>query len=120
MKPAQYFLLFGSALMALAAYDRAASANEPDRAPSALGEPAVVVTAERGRDADARIRGEVLKQIREQPSLRSFNIAVYASDRKVYLQGLVDTPLDRDLGEAIARSVAGVGAVDNGLVVSGL
>ena len=62
---------------------------------------------------DARIRAEVQKQLNESPSLRFFNIHVQTYDQVVYLQGLVDTRVDRGRATDIARGVPGVKTVYN-------
>ena len=68
---------------------------------------------------DVTIRSEVVKQINAYSSLRFFNLDVQAHNHAVYLQGLVDTGLDRDLAEKVALAVPGVSKVYNGLVIEG-
>ena len=118
MKSSLNVMLFGSALAAFSAYSAAAPVNDATDTSAGRGGP-VVVTAGRTREDDARISAEVRRRIDERPSLRSFNIVVYASDHSVYLEGLVDTALDRDLGEAIAAAVPGVSRVYDELAVLG-
>ena len=68
---------------------------------------------------DARIRAEVQKQLDESPSLKFFGIHVEAHDRAVYLEGLVDTRVDRNNATDIARAVPGVAMVYNELGLRG-
>jgi len=68
---------------------------------------------------DASLRSEVVKQINARSSLRFFNLDVQAHDHAVYLEGLVDTGVDRDLAEQVALAVPGVSRVYNGLVIEG-
>jgi osmotically-inducible protein OsmY len=118
MKFTSNAMLFGSALMALSAYSAAAPVNQTEEAVAGQGDP-IVVTGARSRAEDARISAEVRMRINERPSLRLFNIVVYASEQAVYLEGIVDTALDRDLGEVVAASVPGVRKIYNGLVFNG-
>jgi osmotically-inducible protein OsmY len=110
--------LCGSALMALSGYGVAAPVDDANqRAPEKSQ--AVVVTGMDERGSDSWVRAEVQRRINERPSLRSFNIVVYTDHQDVYLQGVVDTTLDRELGDAIARTVPSVRNVYNGLAVFG-
>ncbi len=68
---------------------------------------------------DARIRAEVRKQIDSRSSLIMFNINVQTWRGVVYLEGVVDTELDRGRAEDIARAVPGVKDVYNGLEIQG-
>jgi osmotically-inducible protein OsmY len=68
---------------------------------------------------DASIRSEVVKQINARSSLRFFNLDVQTHNHAVYLEGLVDTGVDRDLAEQVALAVPGVSRVYNGLVIEG-
>ena len=68
---------------------------------------------------DARIRAEVQRQLDESPSLKFYGIHVEAHDRAVYLEGLVDTRVDRNNATDIARAVAGVTMVYNELGLRG-
>jgi osmotically-inducible protein OsmY len=68
---------------------------------------------------DARISAEVKKQIDARSSLRFFGIRVWTVDRAVYLDGMVDTEVDRGLAEDIARAVPGVKAVYDWTYLSG-
>lgn len=69
--------------------------------------------------ADAKLRQDVQQQINLRPSLRFFNIDVQTHDQAVYLEGLVDTEVDRSEAQEIAMSVAGVKKVYNGLELNG-
>jgi osmotically-inducible protein OsmY len=71
------------------------------------------------KQEDAQIRAEVQKQINESPSLKFHNISVRSVDHVVYLQGLVDTRVDRNQAGAIARAVPGVKKVYNELALNG-
>jgi osmotically-inducible protein OsmY len=68
---------------------------------------------------DARISAEVGKQIDAHSSLRFFGIRVWTVNRAVYLDGMVDTEVDRGLAEDVARSVPGVKAVYDWTYLSG-
>jgi osmotically-inducible protein OsmY len=68
---------------------------------------------------DAKIRAEVSNAINARPSLRFFNLDIQTAHRDVYLLGLVDTNVDRELAGDIARSVAGVEHVYNALELYG-
>jgi osmotically-inducible protein OsmY len=68
---------------------------------------------------DAKLRDEVQRQINQRTSLRFFSIDVQAHDQSVYLQGLVDTEVDRSAAQQIAMSVPGVKKVYNGLELNG-
>ena len=68
---------------------------------------------------DASLRSEVVKQINAHSSLRFFNLDIQTHNHAVYLEGLVDTGLDRDLAEQVAIAVPGVSKVYNGLVIGG-
>ena len=68
---------------------------------------------------DARIRAEVQKQMDESPSLRFFSIHVEAHNQAVYLEGLVDTRVDRNNATDLARAVPGVKMVYNELGLRG-
>jgi osmotically-inducible protein OsmY len=68
---------------------------------------------------DRRIRDEVLARIDARPSLRFFNIDVQTSHHEVYLEGMVDTEIDRSQAADIAMAVPGVRRVYNGLGLMG-
>ena len=68
---------------------------------------------------DLRISAEVQKQIDQQPSLKFYNITVRSYHHVVYLEGLVDSRMDRSEAGAIARSVPGVQRVYNDLSMGG-
>lgn len=111
-------ILLGPTLMALSGYGIAAPVSDASEE-AAGGTQAVVVTSVGDHGGDSWIRDEVQKRINERPSLRFFNIVVYAAQQEVYLKGLVDTAMDRELGEAIARTVPNVKNVYNDLAISG-
>jgi osmotically-inducible protein OsmY len=111
-------LLLGPTLMVLSGYGIAAPVSDASEE-AAGGTQAVVVTGVGDHGGDSWIRAEVQKRINERPSLRFFNIVVYAAQQEVYLKGLVDTAMDRELGEAIARTVPNVKNVYNDLAISG-
>jgi osmotically-inducible protein OsmY len=78
--------------------------------------PSIEVTApDRG---DASLAAEVRDRIREQPSLKFFNIAVRSVDRAVYLDGQVDSSLDSGEAGQIASTVPGVRKVYNHLYLN--
>lgn len=75
--------------------------------------PQVEVTAP-GRD-DAAIAAEVRERIHEQPSLKLFDISVRSVNHTVYLEGQVDTRLDRSEARHVAQAVPGVKKIYNDL-----
>ena len=117
MKLARNVMLFGSALLGLSAFSAAAPNSDAQEAATNAAGP-VVIISKRG-PSDQQLRTEVLAQINERPSLRFFNIVVYAADREVYLEGIVDTMVDHDLAGEIASSVPGVKRVHNELAMNG-
>jgi osmotically-inducible protein OsmY len=68
---------------------------------------------------DASLRDQVRHHINERASLRFFNVDVQSYDGVVYLEGLVDTEIDRGQAEDIAKSVPGVKKVYNALQLNG-
>jgi len=72
-----------------------------------------------GDPDDEQIAAEVQKQIDAKPSLQFFNIYVRALNHVVYLEGLVDTSVDQDEAETVARAVPGVAKVYDGLAING-
>jgi hypothetical protein len=57
---------------------------------------------------DRRISGEVRALLEGHPSLEPPNrVRVQTVDRVVYLNGLVDTPYEKELAEALARQAKG-------------
>jgi len=117
MKLATTVWVLGSALVAVSAPTTAAPIDQTKDTTTNAPTQAVVIS-ERGA-SDQQVRAEVLAQIDERPSLRFFNIVVYASHREVYLKGLVDTTVDRDMASVIAASVPGVKLVHNDLGLNG-
>jgi osmotically-inducible protein OsmY len=111
-------ILLGPTLMALSGYGIAAPVSDASEEAAGATQ-AVVVTGVGDHGSDPWIRAEVQKRINERPSLRFFNIVVYAAQQEVYLKGLVDSTMDRELGEAIARTVPNVKNVYNDLAISG-
>jgi osmotically-inducible protein OsmY len=68
---------------------------------------------------DARIKAEVQKQLDESPSLKFYSIHVETHNQAVYLEGLVDTRVDRNNAMDVARAVPGVKMVYNELGLRG-
>jgi osmotically-inducible protein OsmY len=69
-----------------------------------------------GCPGDARITAEVRALVRQHPSLEAPNtVHVQTLDHVVYLDGQVDTEVERSLAESIARGVAGVRRVVNSM-----
>jgi len=68
---------------------------------------------------DAQINAAVRQQINGAPSLKFYSISVRTFHGAVYLEGLVDTSVDRSEAEAIAGAVPGVMKVYDELAVSG-
>jgi hypothetical protein len=54
-----------------------------------------------------RVEGQILKQLREEPSLSGTNIDARADDNSVVLTGSVDTMTQHDVAVRIAQSNAG-------------
>ena len=73
-----------------------------------------------GCPGDARITEEVQALFGEHPALEPPNLLqVHTVDRVVYLTGVVDTDLERQMAESIARRAAGVARVVNSIGLSG-
>jgi osmotically-inducible protein OsmY len=68
---------------------------------------------------DAKLRDQVSEQINAHPSLRFFNLDIQTHNHAVYLEGLVDSEVDRSMAEQIAMAVPGVAKVYNGLTQMG-
>jgi osmotically-inducible protein OsmY len=68
---------------------------------------------------DAKLRDQVSEQINAHSSLRFFNLDIQTHNHAVYLEGLVDTEIDRSMAEQIAMAVPGVAKVYNGLTLMG-
>jgi osmotically-inducible protein OsmY len=63
---------------------------------------------------DRRISGEVRALLEGHPGLEAPNrVSVQTHDRVVYLNGLVDTPYEKELAEALARQAPGTVRVVN-------
>jgi osmotically-inducible protein OsmY len=72
-----------------------------------------------GCPEDRRISGEVRALLEGHPALEAPNrVTVQTLDRVVYLNGLVDTPYQKELAEAFARQAAGTVRVVNLIGVS--
>jgi BON domain len=68
---------------------------------------------------DRRISGEVRALLEGHPGLEPPNrVTVQTLDRVVYLNGLVDTPYEKELAEALARQASGTARVVNLIGVS--
>ena len=63
--------------------------------------------------ADAQITEELRTDIFHSAELAGADISVQARDGIVYIRGLVDTVIQKDALESMARSVAGVKGVVN-------
>ena len=73
-----------------------------------------------GCPGDANISGEVETLFDQHPELRPPNlINVQTVDRVVYLSGLVDTDLQRQIAESVALQAPGVAKVVNSIGLSG-
>jgi hyperosmotically inducible protein len=69
---------------------------------------------------DAQIRTAVETAFTQQPALEPPNLlSVQTLGHIVYLYGLVDTALERDLAESVALDVPGVKRVVNSIGISG-
>jgi hyperosmotically inducible periplasmic protein len=65
--------------------------------------------------ADAEITSNIESSIRERSELTDWTIEVQTIHGVVYLHGLVDTVVQRDLVESIARETRGVEGVENSI-----
>jgi osmotically-inducible protein OsmY len=73
-----------------------------------------------GCPGDAKITAEVQALFEEHPALEPPNLLhVQTLDRVVYLTGLVDTDLERQMAESVALQAAGVAKVVNSIGLSG-
>jgi osmotically-inducible protein OsmY len=73
----------------------------------------------RGCPGDARLTAEVRAQLDQYPALEAPNtVRVQTLDRVVYLYGQVDTDLERQLAESVAREAAGGARVVNSIAIS--
>jgi osmotically-inducible protein OsmY len=78
--------------------------------------PSIEVTAP--DQSDASVAAQVREKIREQPSLKFFNIAVRSVNRAVYLEGQVDSNLDSSEAGQIVSGIPGVRKVRNHLYLN--
>lgn len=67
------------------------------------------------RSADAKITEQVRSAIFARPALVGDDVSVQTHDGVVYLHGLVDTNVERELAESIAHDTPGVTRVVNAL-----
>jgi hypothetical protein len=73
-----------------------------------------------GCPGDAKINADVRVLFGQHPALEPPNLLrVQTLDRVVYLYGLVDTDLERQLAESVAREAPGVANVVNSIGISG-
>jgi osmotically-inducible protein OsmY len=73
----------------------------------------------RGCPGDANLTAEVRAQLDQYPALEAPNtVRVQALDRVVYLYGQVDTDLERQLAESIAREAGGGARVVDSIAIS--
>lgn len=73
----------------------------------------------RGCPGDADLTAEVRAQLDQYPALEAPNtVRVQTLDRVVYLYGQVDTDLERQLAESVAREAAGGARVVDSIAVS--
>ena len=73
-----------------------------------------------GCPGDADIRAAVEARFTQHAALEPPNLLrVQACDQIVYLYGLVDTALERNLAESVARDTPGVKKVVNSIGISG-
>jgi len=72
-----------------------------------------------GCPGDAKITAEVSTLLNQHPELVGANsLYVQTLDHEVYLNGLVDTPLQRETAESIARQAPRVAGVVNMIAVN--
>jgi osmotically-inducible protein OsmY len=75
----------------------------------------------RGCAGDASITASVAEQMEHYPVLQAPNsVRVQTLNRVVYLYGLVDTDLERQLAESVATEAAGGAHVVDSIAVSNL
>ena len=73
----------------------------------------------RGCPGDAEITSQVQTQLEQYPALQAPNlIRARSLDHVVYLYGQVDTDLERQLAESVARKAAGGARVLDSIAVS--
>jgi osmotically-inducible protein OsmY len=73
-----------------------------------------------GCPGDAKITADVQWLFEQHPALEPPNLlSVQTLDRVVYLNGLVDTDLERQLAESVAHEAPGVAKVVNSIGISG-
>jgi len=73
-----------------------------------------------GCPGDAEIAAEVRALFKQHPALEPPNLlTVQTLDHVVYLYGVVDTDLERDMAEAVALQAHGVAKVVNSIGISG-
>jgi osmotically-inducible protein OsmY len=73
-----------------------------------------------GCPGDAKITAEVRALFDQHPVLEPPNLlTVQTRDHVVYLYGLVDTDLEREIAESVALQAAGVARVVNSIGLSG-
>jgi osmotically-inducible protein OsmY len=72
-----------------------------------------------GCAGDAQITAHVEALLRENKAIEEWGIKVQTLDRVVYLYGLVDTNLERNIIEATALEVPGVTRVVDSIAVRG-
>jgi len=72
-----------------------------------------------GCPGDAKITAEVRTLVDQHPALGGSNtVYVQTLDRVVYLNGLVDTPFQRQMAQSVALEAPGVARVVNMIAVS--
>ena len=73
-----------------------------------------------GCPGDAQITAQVRSLLGQHPALEPPNLLdVHTLDRVVYLNGVVDTDLERQMAESVARQAKGVKRVVNSIGLSG-
>jgi osmotically-inducible protein OsmY len=73
-----------------------------------------------GCPGDAKTTADVQALFEQHPALGPPNLlSIQTLDRVVYLYGLVDTDLERQLAESVAHEVPGVENVVNSIGISG-
>ena len=73
-----------------------------------------------GCPGDAQITAQVRSLLRQHPALEPPNLLeVHTLDHVVYLNGVVDTDLERQMAESVARQAKGVKRVVNSIGLSG-
>ncbi len=115
MKTRPSRLLLGTALTAIAASLLIGCNKAPEAAPAVLSPPITVGTVV----DDSVITSTVKTALLADPAIKSLDLQVETRKGTVQLSGFVDSQAQIDQALAVARSVAGVTEVENGVTLKG-